>query len=95
MKRIFMIMTLISLSIPLQVFGDEVDLETKLNALKLERLQAEVMIKNMESSGRLSSEQAHEARREISNAHYENIEKLKTEALEKIQNKRSVSSSSF
>lgn len=70
----------------------EIDLETKLNALKLERIQAEVMINNMENSGRLTHAQALEAKREISSVHEENIENLKSQALEKIQNKRSLSS---
>jgi len=76
------------------VFGQELDLEARLSALKLEKNEALVMITNMERSGRLDSEQAQKARKEIVNVYTENLDKLKSEALEKIENHRSLSSSS-
>lgn len=87
---LFLLLTTHSIVVSAEDSG--LDLEYKLSELKREKIQAEVMISILEKSGRLTGNQAIEAKKDIIDTYEENIELLKQDALEKIQNSRSLSS---
>lgn len=63
---------------------NEVSIEQKLNALKLEKMQAEAMIGVMVKSGRMNHQEANYARREIASVKEEDIKIIRKEAVEKL-----------
>lgn len=70
--------------------GEDVSIEQKLASLKFERIQAEVMIKRMVHSGRMSEAEAGHAKRVIASVKEEDIEVLRTEALETLRSSKSL-----
>lgn len=93
-NRLFFVLILVLTTHTVVVNAEDssLDLEYKLSELKREKTQAEVMISILEKSGRLSAIQAIDAKKEIADSYEDNMESLKQDALEKIQNSRSLSS---
>lgn len=65
-------------------------IEQKMAALKLERMQAEMMIKTMVSSGRMNENEATHAKRLIASVREEDIEVIRAEALETLKSAKSL-----
>ena len=65
-------------------------LEQKLAALKLERVQAEIIIKTMVRSGRLNDKEAGHAARAIASAKEEDVEVIRTELMETLNSANSL-----
>lgn len=63
------------------------NLEQMLGAIKLEKIQVETMVDTMQSSGRISAEEAERAKREIASVKEEDIEEIKNQALKHIRAK--------
>ncbi|MEA9358072.1 hypothetical protein SHI21_17700 [Bacteriovorax sp. PP10] len=74
------------------LFANEEDhsIEQKLAALKLERMQAEVMIKRMVHSGRMNEVEAVKAKRAIASVKEEDLAVIRTEALETLKSSQSL-----
>jgi len=65
-------------------------IEQKMSALRLERMQAEMMIKTMVRSGRMSENEATHANRSIASVKEEDIEVIRAEALETLKSAKSL-----
>lgn len=93
-NRLFFVLILVLTTHTVVVNAEDssLDLEYKLSELKREKTQAEVMISILEKSGRLSANQVNDAKKEIADSYEDNMESLKQDGLEKIQNSRSLSS---
>lgn len=64
---------------------EERTIEQKLASLKLERMQAMVMIKTMARSGRLNEKEVVQATRSIASAKEEDVEAIRAEAVETLK----------
>lgn len=69
---------------------DHHSIEQKMAALKLERMQAEVMIKTMVKSGRLNKDEAVHAGRTIASVKEKDVEVIRAEALESLKSSKSL-----
>ncbi len=69
---------------------EERTIEQKLTSLKLERLQAEVMIKKMGRSGRLNEKEVAYASRSIASIKEEDVKNIRAEVLESIDSANSL-----
>lgn len=69
---------------------EEMTIEQKLASLKLERMQAEVMIKTMAHSGRLNEKEAVHATRSIASVKEEDVEIIRAEAMESLKTSKSL-----
>ena len=69
---------------------ENLSIEQKLAALKLERMQAEIMIKTMVRSGRMKEDEAQMASRAIASVKEEDIEVSREEALETLKSSQSL-----
>jgi len=69
---------------------ENLSIEQKLAALKLERMQAEIMIKTMVRSGRMKEDEAQVASRAIASVKEEDIEVIREEALETLKSSQSL-----
>lgn len=82
---------LVSLSLSSQVFaGEGKSIDQMINALKFEKLQAEVMINKMTKSGRMNGAEAVRAKREIASVQEESLNEMKTEALDELKSSNSL-----
>ena len=68
---------------------DESTIEQKLSALRLEKRQAEVMMKKMLTRGRINEEEATHIKREIASAKEEDVKNIRVQALEKLKSTNS------
>jgi uncharacterized protein YfcZ (UPF0381/DUF406 family) len=66
-------------------FDNDQSIEQKLAALKMEKKQAEVMLKKMVKSGRMTEEEAGHIKREIASVKEEDTKAIRVEALEKLK----------
>jgi len=69
---------------------EEKTIEQKLASLKLERMQAEVMIKTMARSGRLNEKEAVHATRSIASAKEEDVQIIRAEAVDTLKSAKSL-----
>lgn len=69
---------------------EEMTIEQKLASLKLERMQAEVMIKTMARSGRLNEKEVVHATRSIASVKEEDVEIIRAEAMESLNTSKSL-----
>ncbi len=69
---------------------DEKTIEQKLASLRLERMQAIVMIKTMERSGRLNEKEVVHATRSIASAKEEDVQLIRAEAVETLKSANSL-----
>ena len=76
----------------LMLFANEEEktIEQKLASLKLERMQAEVMIKTMARSGRLNEKEAVHAARSIASAKEEDVQIIRAEAVDTLKSAKSL-----
>lgn len=82
---------LVSLALSSQVHASEgKSIDQVINALKFEKLQAEVMINKMARSGRMNSEEASRAKREIASVQEESLQEMKSEALDELKSSNSL-----
>jgi hypothetical protein len=70
--------------------NEEMTIEQKLASLKLERMQAEAMIKTMAHSGRLNEKEVAHATRSIASAKEEDVEIIRAEAMESLKSSKSL-----
>lgn len=89
LKYSAIILALLSSS-ALMAFEEDKSLEQKLAALKLERIQAEVIIKKMMKSGRLSDSEGSRASRTIASAKEEDVEVIRSEVIETLKSANSL-----
>lgn len=80
-RCLFLATAMLSSSMLLANEGEKT-IEQKLASLKLERMQAEVMIKTMGKSGRLNKEEVVHATRSIASIKEEDIKNIRAEAME-------------
>lgn len=74
----------------LMAFEGNKSLEQKLAALRLERIQAEVIIKKMMKSGRLTDSEGTRASRTIASAKEEDVEVIRSEVIENLKSTNSL-----
>mgnify|MGYP005685098741 CR=1 FL=1 len=72
-----------------QVMAESKTIDQMISSMKLEKMQAEVMINRLAQSGRFNSEEAQRAKREIASVQEESVQEMKSSALEKIQASKS------
>lgn len=71
-------------------FESDKSIEQKLASLKLERIQAEFMIKSMKRSGRLSHKEVAYATRSIASIKEEDVKAIRNEAIETLNSANSL-----
>lgn len=92
MMKIHTILLACSVAFSTSVMSAESDhsIEQKLNALKLEKMQAEAMIVRMVKSGRMNNHEADHARREVASVKEDDKEIIRQEAREKLNTFKSI-----
>ena len=88
-RYLFLATAMLSSSMLLANEGEKT-IEQKLASLKLERMQAEVMIKTMGKSGRLNKEEVVHATRSIASSKEEDIKNIRAEAMETLSSSNSL-----
>lgn len=81
-KFCYFVMIISILSSSMLLANDEKSIEQKLLSLKLERLQAELMIKTMSRSGRMNKKEVAYATRSIASIKEKDVKNIRAEALE-------------
>lgn len=69
--------------------GDISAIDKKIGSLKLEKMQVESMIATMIKRGRINSDEGVRIKREVASVKEEDIEKVKSDALENLDSKSS------
>ena len=88
--------TVLLISLSLFMFSthaeDEKTIEQEMAALKMEKAQAEAMVRKMIISGRLGQEEATHVRREIASVKEEDVKVIRAKALDKLNSAGSLTS---
>ena len=92
MFKIFFLLIITAIMSSAIVFAndEEETIEQKLASLKLERIQAEIMIKKMRKIGRLSEKEMNQATRSIASIKEDSINDIRASSLKKIINVNSL-----
>ena len=90
LTRLFMILTISSSAALASDDADNKTIDQMLGSLKMEKIQAEIMIEAMAKRGKLNNEEVSRAKREIASIKEEDVEAVKAEALERLSSKNSV-----
>lgn len=97
MKKLTMLVMILSICSSAQVFAEddredkkeEQSIDQMLGSLKIEKLQAELMIETMANRGKLNNDEAAKAKREIASVKEEDEKNFKAEARERLSSKKS------
>lgn len=69
---------------------EEKSIDQMLGSLKIEKMQAELLIETMAKRGKLNSDEVSRAKREIASVKEEDEKSFKAEALERLSSKKSL-----
>ncbi len=89
LTTLFMTIAICSSGVVMASDSEEKSIDQMLGTLKTEKIQAEIMIEAMARRGKLNNDQVTHAKREIASVKEDDIETIKTEALDRLSSRNS------